>query len=73
MRLVRRLRGSTTVEIAPPRGILAETDTEAILPLENINNAPYAKFFSATKQQVLIDTIYKVELASGAVSSQFLI
>lgn len=53
MRLVRRLRGSTTVEIAPPRGMLAETEADGILPLENINNAPYAKFFSATKQQVL--------------------
>lgn len=53
MRLVRRLRGSTTVEIAPQRGKLAEIEAEAILPLEHINNAPYAKFFSATKQQVL--------------------
>ncbi|KAF9421883.1 hypothetical protein HW555_002323, partial [Spodoptera exigua] len=52
MRLVRRLRGSTSVEMAPPRGQVIEA-MPAILPLENINNAPYTKMFSATKQQVL--------------------
>ncbi|XP_053625855.1 E3 ubiquitin-protein ligase RNF10 [Plodia interpunctella] len=51
MRLVRRLRGSTTVEIAPPRGAVKES-MSPLLPLENINDAPYSKFFTATKQQV---------------------
>ncbi|XP_075969810.1 E3 ubiquitin-protein ligase RNF10 [Anticarsia gemmatalis] len=51
MRLVRRLRGSTTVEVAPPRGQLTD-EANPILPLENINNAPYCKLFSANKQQV---------------------
>ncbi|XP_047021297.1 RING finger protein 10 [Helicoverpa zea] len=51
MRLVRRLRGSTTVEVAPPRGQVTEAAIP-ILPLENINNAPYCKMFSANKQQV---------------------
>uniref|UniRef100_A0A2A4JAK1 E3 ubiquitin-protein ligase RNF10 n=1 Tax=Heliothis virescens TaxID=7102 RepID=A0A2A4JAK1_HELVI len=51
MRLVRRLRGSTTVEVAPPRGQVTEAALP-ILPLENINNAPYCKMFSANKQQV---------------------
>lgn len=52
MRLVRRLRGSTIVEIAPPRGQLTDSKPTAILPLETINNAPYSKFFTATKKQV---------------------
>lgn len=52
MRLVRRLRGSTTVEVAPPRGQITETIPEPILPLENINNAPYCKLFAANKEQV---------------------
>ncbi|KAL0842268.1 hypothetical protein ABMA28_014408 [Loxostege sticticalis] len=52
MRLVRRLRGSTTVEIAPPRGQLDQPPAEPVQPLENINSAPYSKFFTATKQQV---------------------
>ncbi|XP_059056973.1 E3 ubiquitin-protein ligase RNF10 [Achroia grisella] len=52
MRLVRRLRGSTTVEIAPPRGQQIESMPTPILPLESINNAPYSKFFTATKKQV---------------------
>ncbi|KAM3963048.1 LOW QUALITY PROTEIN: E3 ubiquitin-protein ligase RNF10 [Aphomia sociella] len=52
MRLVRRLRGSTTVEIAPPRGESTETSPPPILPLEKINNAPYSKFFTSTKKQV---------------------
>lgn len=52
MRLVRRLRGSTVVEVAPPRGITCKTAAEAILPLTDIDNAPYAKFFAANKQQV---------------------
>lgn len=57
MRLVRRLRGSTTVEVAPPRGQVTET-LPSILPLENINDAPYCKMFSATKQQVTNLTKY---------------
>ncbi|KAJ8725786.1 hypothetical protein PYW08_003969 [Mythimna loreyi] len=52
MRLVRRLRGSSTVEVAPPRGQVIEA-LPAILPLENINEAPFCKMFSATKKQVL--------------------
>ncbi|KAI8434765.1 hypothetical protein MSG28_003282 [Choristoneura fumiferana] len=52
MCLVRRLRGSTVVEVAPPRGTARETAAEAILPLTDIDNAPYAKFFAANKQQV---------------------
>ncbi|XP_047988721.1 RING finger protein 10 [Leguminivora glycinivorella] len=51
MRLVRRLRGSTVVEVAPPRGQARDT-AEAVLPLDCINDAPYAKFFAANKQQV---------------------
>lgn len=58
MRLVRRLRGSTTVEIAPLREDMVEAEVKAILPLENISHAPYAKFFSATKQQVLFNVIF---------------
>lgn len=57
MRLVRRLRGSTAVEMAPPRGQVIEA-MPPILPLENINNAPYTKMFSATKQQVIF-LVYK--------------
>ncbi|XP_049867448.1 RING finger protein 10 [Pectinophora gossypiella] len=52
MRLVRRLRGSTTVEVAPPRGQLVDSEAQGLLPVESINNAPYSKFFTATKQQV---------------------
>ncbi|XP_039746928.1 RING finger protein 10 [Pararge aegeria] len=52
MRLVRRLRGSTIVEVAPPRGQIKETDQTHILPLEDLQGAPFAKLFSATKQQV---------------------
>ncbi|XP_063821938.1 E3 ubiquitin-protein ligase RNF10 [Ostrinia nubilalis] len=52
MRLVRRLRGTTTVEIAPPRGQLAQNPPEPVQPLENVNSAPYSKFFMANKQQV---------------------
>lgn len=51
MRLVRRLRGSTTVEVAPIRGLLTEP-ADPILPLEHIYNAPFCKLFSASKQQV---------------------
>lgn len=51
MRLVRRLRGSTTVEIAPARGQL-DSSPEHILPLHNVNDSPYCKLFSANKQQV---------------------
>ncbi|XP_063620423.1 E3 ubiquitin-protein ligase RNF10 [Cydia splendana] len=51
MRLVRRLRGSTVVEVAPPRG-QAQDAAAAVLPLDCINDAPYAKFFAANKQQV---------------------
>ncbi|CAH2086249.1 unnamed protein product [Euphydryas editha] len=51
MRLVRRLRGSTIVEVAPPRGQVKETSKQHILPLENLSEAPYAKLFYATKQQ----------------------
>ncbi|CAB3242490.1 unnamed protein product [Arctia plantaginis] len=51
MRLVRRLRDSNTVEVAPPRGFLTEA-ADPILPLSNIDVAPYCKLFSATKQQV---------------------
>lgn len=52
MRLVRRLRGSTTVEVAPPRGQFTDTIPESILPLEKINDAPYCKLFAANKEQV---------------------
>ncbi|XP_013196029.2 E3 ubiquitin-protein ligase RNF10 [Amyelois transitella] len=52
MRLVRRLRGSTTVEIAPPRGAMCDSTPQAILPLESVKDAPYSKFFTASKQQV---------------------
>ncbi|RVE47989.1 hypothetical protein evm_007397 [Chilo suppressalis] len=52
MRLVRRLRGSTTVEIAPPRGTLTDIKQSPILPLESVNQAPYSKFFTASTKQV---------------------
>lgn len=52
MRLVRRLRGSTTVEIAPPRGQVGESTSTSIMPIESIHNAPFSKFFGASKQQV---------------------
>ncbi|XP_072943437.1 E3 ubiquitin-protein ligase RNF10 [Epargyreus clarus] len=52
MRLVRRLRGSTVVEIAPPRGQITDIDDTTILPLSSLNDAPYTKLFSASKQQV---------------------
>ncbi|XP_026724633.1 RING finger protein 10 [Trichoplusia ni] len=51
MRLVRRLRGSTTVEEAPIRGLVTEA-APSIMPLEKISNAPYCKLFSATKDQI---------------------
>lgn len=51
MRLVRRLRGSTTVEAAPQRGQLTDT-LNSILPLDRIGDAPYCKLFSTTKQQI---------------------
>lgn len=51
LRLVRRLRGSTVVEVAPPRGQIKHVDTN-ILPLDALDVSPYAKLFSATKQQV---------------------
>ncbi|XP_023939632.2 RING finger protein 10 [Bicyclus anynana] len=53
MRLVRRLRGSTIVEVAPPRGQLTDTEQSHILPLDHLQGAPFAKLFSATKQQVM--------------------
>ncbi|XP_034840552.1 E3 ubiquitin-protein ligase RNF10 [Maniola hyperantus] len=53
MRLVRRLRGSTIVEVAPPRGTLKDTEQDHILPLQDLQGAPFAKLFSATKQQVM--------------------
>lgn len=53
MRLVRRLRDSNFVEVAPPRGQLKETKEQRILPLESLYEAPYAKLFFATKQQVI--------------------
>lgn len=52
MRLVRRLRGSTMVEVAPPRGQTSELAEARVLPLACINDAPYCKLFSANKQQV---------------------
>ncbi|CAK1581700.1 unnamed protein product [Parnassius mnemosyne] len=52
MRLVRRLRGTTTVEVAPPRGQIKNTLATPILPLEYLNNAPFTKYFTATKEQV---------------------
>ncbi|XP_041977256.1 RING finger protein 10 isoform X2 [Aricia agestis] len=53
MRLVRRLRGSTFVELAPPRGSVAEGTDPGVLPLESLNGSPFNKFFSATKEQVM--------------------
>lgn len=52
LRLVRRLRGSTVVEVAPPRGQIKHVDT-SILPLDALEVSPYAKLFLATKQQVM--------------------
>ncbi|KAJ0180660.1 hypothetical protein K1T71_004064 [Dendrolimus kikuchii] len=52
MRLVRRLRGSTTVEVAPLRGQVTEEGALSIMPLDNIKDAPYCKLFSANKKQV---------------------
>lgn len=56
MRLVRRLRGSHNVEVAPPRGSLTEA-ADHIQPLSNIDVAPYCKLFAATKQQVKISPL----------------
>lgn len=53
MRLVRRLRGTTMVEVAPPRGQTTDSDEARVLPLSCINDAPYSKLFSANKQQVI--------------------
>ncbi|CAK1545237.1 unnamed protein product [Leptosia nina] len=53
MRLVRRLRGSTVVEVAPPRGIITEIKEANTLPLEEQPVSPYARIFSANHQQVL--------------------
>lgn len=52
MRLVRRQRGATTVEVAPVRGQQMDSTPEHILPLHNINDSPYCKLFSVNKQQV---------------------
>lgn len=57
MRLVRRLRDSNFVEVAPPRGQLKETKEQRILPLESLYEAPYAKLFFATKQQVCVTLV----------------
>ncbi|CAG9114655.1 unnamed protein product [Plutella xylostella] len=53
MRLVRRLRGSTMVEVAPARGEAAEESEAKVLPLAYIHTAPYAKLFAASTQQVI--------------------
>ncbi|VVC92685.1 unnamed protein product [Leptidea sinapis] len=53
MRLVRRLRGSSVVEVAPPRGALTAMKEDTILPLEEQQASPFAKLFSATHQQIL--------------------
>lgn len=58
MRLVRRLRGSTMVEVAPLRGQVTEAKP-AILPLDYMYDEPYCKFFSATKQQVRLTYLKK--------------
>ena len=52
MRLVRRMRGSTTVEVAPPRGQVTDIKRTPILPLEQIDSAPFCKIFEANKRQV---------------------
>ncbi|KOB72656.1 RING finger protein [Operophtera brumata] len=52
MRLVRRLRGSTVVEVAPPRGCVTEAAAPHILPLHYINDSPYCKLFAANTHQV---------------------
>ncbi|XP_014370570.2 RING finger protein 10 [Papilio machaon] len=52
MRLVRRIRGTTTVEVAPPRGQISVDLSTPILPLEQLANAPFTKYFTATKDQV---------------------
>lgn len=54
MRLVRRLRGSTAVEVAPPRGHNLEISTKSILPHDKINEAPYCKLFGANVEQVCL-------------------
>ncbi|CAF4938198.1 unnamed protein product [Pieris macdunnoughi] len=53
MRLVRRLRGSSIVEAAPPRGVLTEIKEASVLPLEEQLASPYARIFSANQQQIL--------------------
>lgn len=57
MRLVRRLRGSTIVEAAPPQGIITEIKEASTLPLEDQPALPYARIFTATHQQV-VQNIY---------------
>ncbi|KAI5632095.1 zinc finger, c3HC4 type (RING finger) domain-containing protein [Phthorimaea operculella] len=52
MRLVRRLRGSITVEAAETRGAANDAQPAQILPLDMIKHAPYTKFFTINKQQV---------------------
>lgn len=52
MRLVRRLRGSTIVEVAPLRGQVTDSIPSSILPIENIHSAPFCKMFSANKHQI---------------------
>ncbi|XP_045491398.1 RING finger protein 10 [Colias croceus] len=53
MRLVRRLRGSAIVEVAPPRGVITEMKEASTLPLEEQPVSPYARIFSANHYQVL--------------------
>lgn len=50
-RLVRRLRGSTVVEVAPPRGQIADA-VPRILAVDLINESPFSKLFTANDQQV---------------------
>ncbi|GBP14516.1 RING finger protein 10 [Eumeta japonica] len=51
MHLVRRLRGSTSVEVAPVRGTSVQAEA-AVLPYAAIEWAPYCKLFSADEEQV---------------------
>lgn len=71
MRLVRRLRGSTVVEVAPPRGRVTEAKAQHILPLHCINDSPYCKLFAANTQQVsfLIDLSLESNLSSENLSA----
>lgn len=52
--MVRRLRGSMMVEVAPPRDGGRSESTPLVLPIDSINTAPYCKLFSATEKQVNI-------------------